>query len=106
MGSSLSRRRSILLTFEKLTNWVPQGKHNATKPNNAWWRWIRPGHCNPPVITKTADYTAIVCSKLLTFQLGHCRQKQASTRRPAPSGHPQLEIRTVSKSEAARRCWM
>src|SRR4029453_181821 len=44
-------------------------------------------------------YTAIVCSKLLTFRLGHCRQKQASTRRPAPSGHPQLEIRTVSKSE-------
>src|SRR5690242_18468481 len=30
------------------------GKHNATKPNNAWWRWIRSGQRNPPVICKSA----------------------------------------------------
>jgi hypothetical protein len=23
--------------------------HNATKLNNAWWRWFKPGQRNPPV---------------------------------------------------------
>jgi hypothetical protein len=31
------------------------------------WRCVSPGQCNPPVITRTAQGAAIVCSKLLTF---------------------------------------
>src|ERR1700732_3550057 len=28
--------------------------HNATKLNSCWWRWIRSGQRNPPVMIKTA----------------------------------------------------
>ena len=42
------------------------GKHNTTKRNNAWWRWIRSGQRNPPVISKTAD---IHCDRL--FKIAH-----------------------------------
>src|SRR5437660_12798116 len=56
-----SRRCSILLTFEKLT-------HNATKPNNAWWRWIRSEQRNPPVTTKTADTHCARLFKIAHFQ--------------------------------------
>jgi hypothetical protein len=47
---SSPQRCSILLIYEKLTNEVS----NATKPNNARWRWFRSGQRNPPVISKTA----------------------------------------------------
>jgi hypothetical protein len=70
MELSLSRRRSILLTFGKLTIGL-RGKHNATKPNNAWWRWIRSGQRNPPVICKSARRC---CDRL--FKIAHVRIKQ------------------------------
>jgi hypothetical protein len=50
----------------KLTNLGQPGKHNAAKPNNAWWRWIRSGQRNPPVITKTAH---MQCDHL--FKIAH-----------------------------------
>jgi hypothetical protein len=28
--------------------------HNATKLNSCWWRWIRSGPRNPPVMIETA----------------------------------------------------
>jgi hypothetical protein len=58
--------------FRKVNELGHPGKHNATKPNNAWWRRIRSGQHNPPVIIKEQICTAVVCSKLLTFKLDHC----------------------------------
>jgi len=81
--------------------------------NNAWWRWIRSGQRNPPVITKTAD---VHCDRL--FKIAHFQTRpllfsntvigQANTHRPVPSqlGRLQFEIRTVSKSEQRSRRWM
>ena len=48
-------------------------RHNATSPNNARWRWFGPGSRNPPVMTDRAQSAAGVCSKLLTFKIGHCK---------------------------------
>jgi hypothetical protein len=58
-------------------------KHNATKPNNAWWRWTRSGQRNPPVITKTAD---IHCDRL--FKIAHfpTRPLSSETGKYPPSG--------------------
>jgi len=52
--------------FRKVDELGHLGTHNATKPNNAWWRWIRSGQRNPPVITKTAD---MHCDRL--FKIAH-----------------------------------
>jgi hypothetical protein len=78
--------------FRKVNELGHPGKHNATKPNNAWWRWIRSGQRNAPVIAKTADMR---CDRL--FKIAHFQNRpllfsnwvtvvgQASTHRPVPS---------------------
>jgi hypothetical protein len=66
MGSSLSPPLFHFAHFRKVNELGHPGKHNATKPNNAWWRWIRSGQRNPPVITKTAD---MHCDRL--FKIAH-----------------------------------
>jgi hypothetical protein len=76
-----SRGCSILLILEKVNELGRPGKHNATKRNNAWWRWIRSGQRNPPVISKTADIHRDRLFKIAhfptqatgIFKLGHCR---------------------------------
>jgi hypothetical protein len=52
--------------FEKVNELGHPGTHNATKPNNAWWRWIRSGQRNPPVINKTPE---MHCDRL--FKIAH-----------------------------------
>jgi hypothetical protein len=44
-------------------------RHNATKPNNAGWRWIRSGQRNPPVIAKTANMHCGRLFKIAHFQI-------------------------------------
>jgi hypothetical protein len=66
MGSSLSPPLFHFAHFRKVNELGRPGKHNATKPNNAWWRWIRSGQRNPPGNTKTAD---MHCDRL--FKIAH-----------------------------------
>jgi len=70
MGSSLSPPLFHFAHFRKVNELGHPGKHSATKPNNAWWRWIGSGQRNPPVITKTAD---MYCDRL--FKIAHFQNR-------------------------------
>src|SRR5579859_2951147 len=66
-------------SFSKVNELGQPRKHNATKPKNAWWRWMRSGQRNPPVLAKQQICTAIVTAP--------CRGNDTSTslRKSAPS---------------------
>jgi hypothetical protein len=79
MGSALIPALFHFARFRKVNELEHPGKRNATKPNNAWWHWLRSGQRNPPVNAKTAHMHRDRLFKIAHFQTRRCRRKQANT---------------------------
>jgi len=97
-----SRRCFILLSFDKVAN---EGAPESTTPPssiNAWWRWIRSGQRNPPVITSRADMHRDRLFKIAHFDAGPLWSETGQYPpivRCRPNWDTQFQSWTASRSE-------
>jgi hypothetical protein len=102
MGPSLSRRRSILLTFEKLTNEDTRDSTTPPSPIMPGGAGLGPDNAIPRLPPIKQICPAIVCSKLLTFKLAPVAFREDGAIRPSLRDVFNGVVRALVSAKSAR----